>query len=782
VAVPAVALTAGLPGPLAAGPLPPALLGSTVATALSFARGTAAASSAVALALAVLRGFRLARVKWCLGLLAGGALLVLLGTALVLGASDPAAPAADAPGPAGPLAGPPPHGPKPAPGPVGRRAADDPLEDPLPEGALARLGTTRFRTGGTVRWLTLSRDGKRLVSVGGNGLFVWDTATGKRLLHDLRFPVLSPEISRDGERLLVVEGVRAGREWIAPNNTELRVYRLTSGELLQAVRRPEALVGFALAPDDRTVALACLVQARPRANNTPRYKCHLELRDLSSNRLLRRFGEQWADGATGWIGLLAWLRFSPDGKTLFAVNALEDRNGGKVLARRFDCATGALQGEMAIDGTHYLDPFVWDGKALVATGNKIWDLAKGRPHWQSKKDLGGIYAFMPDGETVLAVPGKGATLGGKLGAPLVLWDLEADREIRRFPNRGDFPFVLAPDGKSCFGSAGLYGLCHWDTATGKEVPGVEAPTEPARCVAFSPDRKHLATVDLTAVHVWDRQTGKRVHHCPAQLRAGLLRFTPDGKTVVFTDSSRVAALDLATGKKTERTLPGLELPPGTMNYCELSPDGKVLAASSLSWGRPQAIKLWDWASGKRIGTLGGDKGVLRMGPLAFSPDSKRLAARVHPQNRLQIWELASRKRVADWETPPELVMHLFLGDAPAFLGAGEFLAGSFRDGSVRVWGAATGKEKVRFRCTPHKEHLNLSPSFSPDGKLVATADRNDNLVRFWDLATGKQVGQFRSSVGGVEGVAFSPDGSVLAVCGRDTTTLLLDVRKVLGKR
>src|SRR5262249_17680467 len=160
----------------------------------SFARGTAAASPAAVLALAVLRGFRLARVKWCLGLLAGGALLVLLGTALALGASDPAAPAADAPGP-------PPQGPQPAPGPAGHRAADHPVEDPVPEGVLARLGTTRFRTGGTVQWLRLSRDGKRLVSVGGTGLFVWDTATGKRLLHDLRFPVLPPEISRDGQRL-----------------------------------------------------------------------------------------------------------------------------------------------------------------------------------------------------------------------------------------------------------------------------------------------------------------------------------------------------------------------------------------------------------------------------------------------------------------------------------------------------------------------------------------------------------------------------------------------------
>jgi hypothetical protein len=56
--------------------------------------------------------------------------------------------------------------------------------DPLPPGAVARLGTTRFRMGMWPKQLTPSPDGKLLVTAGHNNgeaeyLTVWDAATGR---------------------------------------------------------------------------------------------------------------------------------------------------------------------------------------------------------------------------------------------------------------------------------------------------------------------------------------------------------------------------------------------------------------------------------------------------------------------------------------------------------------------------------------------------------------------------------------------------------------------------
>src|SRR5262249_50674313 len=58
--------------------------------------------------------------------------------------------------------------------------------DPLPPGAVARLGTERLRHGGWPLALTFSRDSKTLLSgSGGHTVRLWDVATGK-LMDTLR--------------------------------------------------------------------------------------------------------------------------------------------------------------------------------------------------------------------------------------------------------------------------------------------------------------------------------------------------------------------------------------------------------------------------------------------------------------------------------------------------------------------------------------------------------------------------------------------------------------------
>src|SRR5262245_12210038 len=51
--------------------------------------------------------------------------------------------------------------------------------DALPEGAVARLGTVRFRHGNFIHDLAYSPDGKLLVSTSTDALRVWEVASGK---------------------------------------------------------------------------------------------------------------------------------------------------------------------------------------------------------------------------------------------------------------------------------------------------------------------------------------------------------------------------------------------------------------------------------------------------------------------------------------------------------------------------------------------------------------------------------------------------------------------------
>jgi hypothetical protein len=94
--------------------------------------------------------------------------------------------------------------------------------------------------------------------------------------------------------------------------------------------------------------------------------------------------------------------------------------------------------------------------------------------------------------------------------------------------------------------------------------------------------------------------------------------------------------------------------------------------------------------------------------------------------------------------------------------------------TVQLWDVATRQ--------PHGEpliaHTNAvnGVAFSPDGQLMATAS-TDGTAQLWDVATGQPNGQplTRPIPNGVNGLTFSPDGRLLATANGDATVQLWDV-------
>lgn len=101
---------------------------------------------------------------------------------------------------------------------------------------------------------------------------------------------------------------------------------------------------------------------------------------------------------------------------------------------------------------------------------------------------------------------------------------------------------------------------------------------------------------------------------------------------------------------------------------------------------------------------------------------------------------------------------------------------------AKLWDAKTGDLKHTLidhkPQTPHNyPSMLFAAAFSPDGRLLATADKVGHIV-VWETDSGKKVTELeapgmytwdprqrRHSIGGIRSVTFSPDGKLLAAGG-----------------
>lgn len=144
--------------------------------------------------------------------------------------------------------------------------------------------------------------------------------------------------------------------------------------------------------------------------------------------------------------------------------------------------------------------------------------------------------------------------------------------------------------------------------------------------------------------------------------------------------------------------------------------------------------------------------------------------------RLIWWDPAERKQVRTVEAHSLWIRRVI--STPD----GRTIVSVADDMLCKLWDAATG-ELIRTvtdheKMTPHHYPSMLyAATISADGKLLATGDKVGH-VAIWDLATGHQIAELdapllytwdpkqrRHSIGGIRGLAFSPDSRLLAVGG-----------------
>jgi WD40 repeat protein len=663
--------------------------------------------------------------------------------------------------------------------------------DALPPGAVARLGTLRYRPPHNSQMLGFTADAKAVVFQKARELVFMDAATGKATtrslakLLDAKTPGARLRygcvLSGNGATLLLLTN---DRRIIVLDMVQDKVIREFSvGDFVPLPQGDDWPVGFKLAHDGKTLMV-------------------LDFSQPGSYRL------RWVSAAIGEVCReTAWnkgqchrgLWFLSPGGEFVGIPVKVGPQGQDTVLEVWETASAKPVTRQLVSEDSEVVTLGADGKTAILRKRDhcaLVEFGNGNP-------LAKFSLSWPEFAVVQSPDGK-STFVSNVGA-LEQWDTKTGKKLRIIPHFGQIqdywgrPF-LSHDGQRVAMEVGDV-VTIYDVAQGKALHHGEGHGDAVGALAWSPSGQELLTVakDDRALW-WDAGAAKKLRDLappsekPQPARTDESRRLADVVAWVFPNGQHLAAswpgyplfVWDAAGKK-------VNLPELDDVYAGVAVSAvKSLIAFADAAGN---VVLFDLALGK-LRTLTMTKppdfvgqGTFRL--LCFSTDGRYLAGSgvVDPQNRVfrhdhvVVWELATGKQVAHLQIllRPDGDQLSGVGvnfDARAVRGLyfspqGRHLAVAFAN-SIFVFDLATGREE---KCFAGQRILAHTAAFNRTGTLLAAGTR-DGTVRLWDVKTGKLIGDVPGHGGAVTTLAFSPDGTRLASGSADTTVLIWDVAEL----
>jgi RNA polymerase sigma factor (sigma-70 family) len=671
------------------------------------------------------------------------------------------------------------------------RAGVDGSGDPLPNGAVARLGTTRWRHGGLSKFVFFLPDGQSVLSVGeDNVCHVWEYPSGKELrrfgLEETDEPAsskpdftilreLEVAMSRDGKTVACYFDGRG-----------LHLFDIATGKQVPAPEEFETLGvgGVEFLPDNTLVTLE--------------FDGMVTVWDWVHGKKLHSFNSHGTGKAV--YGRSPILVCSQDGKKLLTLELERVGNTIERVMKLWETASGKELGTIPRTPKTAFRPPVFspDGKllAIIDLDSCISLVDTSTLKARSEIHTGGRFMRTP----VFRQDGK-SLLTRETGTTIKEWDIATGKQIRSFapklstPRLNSTKMTFSPDYNTLAVCGQDHALHFFDLATGEERNASADPNVDIQMVRFTPDGKKLWIQDIHGIRQWAHATDNELRLLELGGRTNQHKLSPDGQYVAIRSlESDTRLIDVATGE--ERG--SIPLRDGaTAVATGFSADGKLLATRRF---KELKVEIYDVPSLNPRHTFSVsvdyDKMTLDQAlntpfgtvpqMVVFSPNGQIFGACIDPK-ALTLFDVATGKKLTSLLPPVGLQFH-----NGTFTPDGRCLALDFDDGTVGLYELATGKQRRTFgvkapQPKPRAADIqHVSPrrvldaksklAFSPDGRRLAHAGL-DRQIHVWDMLTGKEA-TFQGHTGSINSIAFSPDGARLASGSNDTTSLVWDFAKV----
>lgn len=684
------------------------------------------------------------------------------------------------------------------------KARTDRYGDPLPSGAVARLGSTRWRYPHPVELVHFFDNGKQLLTSCGDGvLHVLDAATGKE--------------SR-------CFGTRGG--WLEAVDTD-------TGTILQATHDGKIHL-WNIATGKETLSFdsgfenqlrgLCFIRGREAAALGKQRT--LKVWDLKTGKLSRKL----LDDATAPAGLedcgtIFQMAVSPDGETLtFTQSRKEEEFVSAISVLRLP--EGKPVGKIPIDGDGYdsatIPVFSPDGKYLAWAAKDstihlyhMASLEQCRSFGKVTKDerLESV-SFSRDGKLLAALTRR---------QTLVLYEVHSGKQWRevgetippslsyRLERRGRFardlhncsPLRLSwtTDSKTVAQAWGPGMLRVWNVETGKALDvGIEHRGAINELIV-SADGKRAVTLGLdNTVRHWDVATAREQRTTALPPETDFGKFVAPDRVLLCSREDLLSVWDIEKQQVAVKIQRDKETIPFWPRY-DISSDRKLLLMVSV----PSRLSRECGCTGYSLETgemyprfekhwiKGGETGkVVSLARAAKRPLAAATIATPSSGGGLVVhgYRMVCKQSEADervvWEIKHSDPNHS-LGSRWAIAFAPDDRAlltiRNDKETSVSLLESTTGKERCHWPL-PLAPGFSGPPfpvyAFSGNSDLLAVATE-DEAIAVLDIRLGKEIARLDGSQSEICSVAFGADAATLFTGGVDGTVLVWDLRDHIQK-